>query len=468
MGKQISEKDIKKYYYIKTFGCQMNERDSEKMAAILENKGYLLSSLQDADILIVNSCAVREKPEQKLYSFIGRLIHEKKKDAKLIVCGCVVQYKGKEILNRFKDVDAVLNPKGIEDFEKILKDILNEKRTMHIPLNWKDPHKILPHLENGTSAFVDISYGCSNFCSYCIVPYTRGREISRRKEYIIKEIKMLAQDGVKEITLLGQNVNSYGKDLYKDYSFVDLLYDVSKIDDMRRIRFVTSHPKDFSYSLILAMKDIDKVCEHIHLPIQSGSNRILKLMGRKYTREEYIEKAQFFKEITEGSITTDVIVGFPTETDLDFKQTIDVLEKINFDFSFSFKYSPRPFTAAVSMKGKIPEEIKEKRLQKFQILQEEITWKSNLKDVGKVFDVLVEGKSKRGNLLMGRTRANKVVNFKGHATRGEIVKIIIQEAKKHSLQGNMEDDYVKSGNQGCEFSRRERKCDFTRRFKQVV
>jgi tRNA-2-methylthio-N6-dimethylallyladenosine synthase len=452
MGKQISKENLK--YYIKTFGCQMNERDSEKMAAILENKGYLSSLPQDADILMVNSCAVREKAEQKLYSFIGRLCLEKKKDAKLIVCGCVVQYKGKEILNRFKDVDAVLNTRRIEDFEQLLKDVLNGKRIMYIPSTMKNPNKILPHLKNRTSAFVDITYGCNNFCSYCIVPYTRGKEISRRKEYIIKEIRMLAQSGVKEITLLGQNVNSYGKGLYKNYNFVDLLYDVSKLDDIQRIRFVTSHPKDFSYSLISAIKEIDKVCKHVHLPVQSGSNRILKLMRRKYTREEYMEKALLFKETTKGSITTDIIIGFPSETDYDFEQTMDMLRKIRFDFSFSFKYSPRPFTAAASIKERVPKETKKKRLEEFQNLQEKITWESNLKDVEKIFNVLVEGYAKRGDLLTGRTTTNKIVNFSGEAKKGEIVKVVIQEAKKHSLQGNMEYSYGKFENQRCGFLRR--------------
>lgn len=452
MGKQISKENLK--YYIKTFGCQMNERDSEKMAAALENKGYLSSLPQDADILMVNSCAVREKAEQKLYSFIGRLCLEKKKDAKLIVCGCVVQYKGKEILNRFKDVDAVLNTRRIEDFEQVLKDVSNGKRIMYIPSRMRNPNKILPHLKNRIGVFVDITYGCNNFCSYCIVPYTRGKEISREKEYIIKEIRMLAQGGVKEITLLGQNVNSYGKGLYKNYNFVDLLYDVSKFDDIQRIRFVTSHPKDFSYSLILAIKEIDKVCKYIHLPVQSGSNRILELMRRKYTREEYIEKALLFKETTKGSITTDIIIGFPTETDYDFEQTMDMLRKIRFDFSFSFKYSPRPFTAAASTKEIVSKETKEKRLEKFQNLQEKITWESNLRDVGKIFNVLVEGDAKRGDLLTGRTTTNKIVNFSGEAKKGKIVKVVIQEAKKHSLQGNMEDSYGKFENQRCGFLRR--------------
>ncbi len=449
MGKQISKENLK--YYIKTFGCQMNERDSEKMAAVLENKGYSPSPFKEADILIVNSCAVREKAEQKLYSCVGRLCAEKKKDAKVIVCGCVAQYRGKEILNRFK-VDAVLNTRGIEDFEQILEDVLNGKKVMHIPSTMRNPNKILPHLKNKVSAFVDITYGCSNFCSYCIVPYTRGKEISREKEYVLEEIRRLAQDGVKEVTLLGQNVNSYGKDLYKDYNFVDLLYDVSKIDGIRRIRFVTSHPKDFSYSLISAIGEIDKVCKHIHLPVQSGSNRILKLMRRRYTREEYIEKALLFREKTKGSISTDVIVGFPTETDYDFEQTMDMLRKVRFDSSFSFKYSPRPFTIAASIKEMVPEEIKEKRLSRFQSLQEKITWESNLKDVGKTFDVLVEGKAKRGGLLTGRTTTNKVVNFSGKAKKGEIVKVIIQEAKKHSLQGMMEKDHGKFEDQRCGFS----------------
>ena len=417
-------------YYIKTFGCQMNERDSEKVEGILlENNHQRVENPEEADLIIVNSCAVREKAENKLYSEIGRLRFKNKK-AKIVAMGCVAQINYEKLKNV---ADIVIGTNTIDKFYNIAKEWPTEK--VFIKPNMEDPDHIFPHLSS-VSAYVDIMYGCDNFCTYCIVPYTRGREVSRKKEAIIDEIKHLVDNGTKEIMLLGQNVNSYGKNF--DYGFVDLLYEVNKIDGLERIRFTTSHPKDFSKELIYAMRDLEKVCEHIHLPIQSGSNKILKLMRRKYTKEEYLEKVYMYREIVkDGSITTDIIVGFPQETEEDFEETLKVLEKVKYDTSFSFKYSKRPFTKAKDMDGQVPEKEKLRRLNILQDLQAKITQEKLKSYEGKITEVLIESISKKGNQLFGRNRQNIVVNldFMDNIKVGDVVRVEITKALKHSLLG---------------------------------
>ncbi len=417
-------------YYIKTFGCQMNERDSEKVEGILlENNHQGVENPEEADLIIVNSCAVREKAENKLYSEIGRL-RFKNKRAKIVAMGCVAQINHERLKNI---ADIVVGTNTIDVFYSIAKEWPQDK--VFIKPNMEDPDHIFPHLTH-VSAYVDIMYGCDNFCTYCIVPYTRGREVSRKKEAIIDEIKRLVDKGTKEVMLLGQNVNSYGKNF--DYGFVNLLYEVNKIDGLERIRFTTSHPKDFSKELIYAMRDLEKVCEHIHLPIQSGSNKILKLMRRKYTKEEYLEKVYLYKEIVkDGSITTDIIVGFPHETEEDFEETLKVLEEVRYDTSFSFKYSKRAFTKAKDMDGQVSEEEKLRRLNILQDLQAKITQEKLKSYEGKVTEVLVEGISKKGNQLFGRNRQNIVVNldFMDNIKVGDVVRVEITNALKHSLIG---------------------------------
>ena len=418
-------------FYIKTFGCQMNERDSEKVQGILKNSGWQEAiSPEEANLVVVNSCAVREKAEQKIYSEIGR-IKNKNRRATVVAMGCVAQINP----SRLKQVaDIVVGTNTIDTFFEIAK---SDIKGVFIKESMDNPDYIFPHVENIT-AFVDIMYGCDNFCTYCIVPYTRGREISRRKESILEEIKRLVDMGTKEVMLLGQNVNSYGKNF--DYNFVDLLYEVNKIEGLERIRFTTSHPKDFSRELILAMRDLEKVCEHIHLPLQSGSNRILKLMRRRYTKEEYLEKVYLFKEIVkEGSITTDIIVGFPTETEKDFEETLKVVEEVKYDTSFSFKYSKRPYTRAKEMDGQIDEKEKLRRLNILQELQAEITQQRLKGYEGKIQEVLVEGVSRKGNQLFGRNRQNIVVNFDfmDNIKKGDVVRVEITKALKHSLLGKL-------------------------------
>ena len=417
-------------FFIKTFGCQMNKRDSEKAYCIFEDAGFEYADAKDADVIVINSCAVREKAENKLYSEIGR-IRSKNKKAKIISMGCVAQYN----YERLKSVsDFVVCTNAIDAFYDIV-DNLNGQG-VYIKDKMNNPNHIFPH-KKSVSAFIDIMYGCNNFCTYCIVPYTRGREVSRKKEAIIEEIKGVVDNGAKEVVLLGQNVNSYAD---KNCTFVDLLYDINKIDGLERIRFTTSHPKDFSYRLIEAMRDLNKVCEHIHLPLQSGSDRILKLMHRGYTVGEYLEKVSMFKEsIKNASITTDIMVGFPSETDEDFLDTVSVMNKLKYDTSFLFKYSKRPFTKAKDMEGQIDERLKLDRLNYIQELQANITKEKNLEDKGKNFEVLIEGISKKGNMFFGRTRQNKVVNLEisNKIDIGDIVEVKITESLKHSLLGEV-------------------------------
>ena len=428
MDKKIN-KPLK--FFIKTYGCQMNERDSEKVYCILKGKGFSPSSVEEADIVVVNSCAVREKAEGKMYSEIGR-IRAKNKKAKIISMGCVAQFNFKKL----KTVsDFVVGTAAIDKLYEIADDF--ERKQVFVEEKMDNPDYIFPHTKS-VNAFVDIMYGCNHFCTYCIVPFTRGREISRTKESILSEVRQLADGGTKEVMLLGQNVNSYGKGF--GYDFVDLLYEVNKIEGLERIRFTTSHPMDFSDRLIFAMRDLDKVCEHIHLPLQSGSDRILKLMRRGYTKDAYLDKVCAFKDIVKnGSVTTDIIVGFPTETEDDFIETLNVVKKVEYDTAFSFKYSKRPLTKARFIEPQVDEKVKIRRLNELQKLQAEITQKKNISCVDRVFEVLVEGKAKTGDMLFGRNRQNIVVNFdfKDNIIIGDIVNVKITKALKHSLIGEV-------------------------------
>jgi tRNA-2-methylthio-N6-dimethylallyladenosine synthase len=428
MGKKIPE-TLK--FHIKTYGCQMNERDSEKVECIFNQAGFQHSSIEDADIVVINSCAVREKAEAKIYSEIGRIKSINPK-AKIVSMGCVAQFN----YGNLKRVsDFVVGTSAIDKFYEIAENY--DGKALYIKDKMDNPDYIFPHRKS-INAFVDIMYGCNNFCTYCIVPFTRGREISRTKESIIDEIKQLVDNGTKEVMLLGQNVNSYGHKL--GYSFVDLLYEVDKIENLKRVRFTTSHPKDFSRELIYAMRDLKTLCEHIHLPLQSGSNKILKLMKRGYTKEEYLEKVYLFKDIVKnGSITTDIIVGFPLEDEDDFNITMDVVREVKYDTSYSFKYSKRPLTKAKDIEPQVEEGVKLRRLNELQDLQAEITQEKLKKSEGLIFDVLVEGRAKRGDMLFGRNRQNTVVNFtfKDNINSGDVVRIKITKSLKHSLVGEM-------------------------------
>ncbi len=413
----------------------MNVHDSEKIAGVLTQEGLSLTdNPKEADVIIFNTCSIREKAEQKFFSELGRIKYLKKKrpDLKIAVAGCIAQHRREEIFQRASHVDIVFGPQNINK----LTELLNRDSTTIANEDNPDLTELeLPALrvEQGR-AWVTIMYGCNNFCSYCIVPYTRGRERSRPAESILKEVRELAERGFKEVTLLGQNVNSYRG----DFDFPSLLKAINKIEGIKRVRFVTSHPKDLSNDLVYAIRDLEKVCEHMHLPLQSGSSRILKLMNRKYNYDEYLMKINMLREKVKGiSITTDIITGFPDETEEDHKLTVNALREIEFDGIFAFKFSPRDGTVAATMKGQLDDETKQRRLQEILEVQDEITLKINKKLEGTIQEILVEGPSGSDKtMLSGRTRTNKIVNFPGNGYKpGDIINVKIIMAKRHSLLG---------------------------------
>lgn len=420
--------------YIKTFGCQMNEHDTERMLGILEAKGFIeVEEPRKADIIIFNTCAIRQKAEQKFLSSLGRVKYIKKRNPqlKIIVAGCVAQLQGEKLLNKAPYIDYIIGPDNIHMLESIIED-QSERIFIHENSNVVNA-KIPIKRKHSVKAWVNIIYGCNNYCAYCVVPYTRGRERSRPAEDIIKEIELLSELGFKDVTLLGQNVNSYRDG---DIDFPALLEKVNEIKGIERIRFVTSHPKDLSRRLIYAMKNCEKVCEHIHLPLQAGSDKILKLMNRKYTYEEYLEKIHWLREtIPNISITSDIIVGFPQEENEDFEKTFNALKEIQFDGIFAFKFSPRPGTSATRLDGHISEEIKANRLTEVLRLQDEITERKNKALEGTIQEVLIE--DREGEYSTGRTRTNKIVKIASDIALGSIVDIKIVKAHRHSLEGEL-------------------------------
>ncbi|SFG46651.1 tRNA-i(6)A37 thiotransferase enzyme MiaB [Desulfotomaculum arcticum] len=417
-----TEKIKNKKYLIITFGCQMNEHDSERIAGILENNGYNpVQDINEADLIIINTCCVRETAENKVYGLLGRLgkIKKNKPDLIIGVGGCMSQQEhvGKRLKQRFPYVDVVFGTFNLHTLGDLLTRARETKQQV-IDV-WQEAGmeecdftvKRVP----GVRAWVNIMLGCNNFCTYCIVPYVRGRERSRSQETIINEITKLGQEGYKDITLLGQNVNSFGKDIKGGIDFADLLTRVNSIDSVDRIRYMTSHPRDFNDKLIVTIAGLSKVCEHIHLPVQAGSNKILKKMNRGYSREDYFNLvARIRAAIPDVSLTTDVMVGFPGETDADFRDTFELMQEIKFDSAFTFVYNKREGTPAAKMEEQIPDEVKSKRIQEIIQLQNQISLGKNKLDVGKVLECLVEGPSKTNSeLLSARTRTNKIVVFKG-------------------------------------------------------
>lgn len=438
-----------KKYKLLTWGCQMNSHDSEVISGILEKEGYLpVSDLKQADIIILNTCCVRENAERKVYGRIAQLKHLKQLKPNLIigVTGCMIQQPHviEYISKKLPYVDILF---GIHEVKNLPQNIQYALQTSSPVVDIDDPSQQnfkegLPiKRHDNINAWVTITYGCNNFCSYCIVPYVRGREKSRRPEDILDEVKKLAQQGYKEVTLLGQNVNSYGKDLINGTTFPELLRKINDVDGIKRIRFLTSHPKDLSDDLIVVMRDCKNVCEHIHLPVQAGSDKVLKNMNRKYTREEYIELVHKLRDsIPDISITTDIIVGFPGETEQDFSYTLDLIKTVNFDSAFTFIFSPRKGTPAERMKNQINEKIKKERLNQLMELQNAITAEKNKKLEGKTVEVLVEGRSKNNpHRLTGRTRSMKLVNFSGpEEFIGKLVNVTIVQPHTWSLLGKLE------------------------------
>ncbi len=430
-----------KKYYIRTFGCQMNVNDSQKMAGILRSLGYEPArDWKEADVILVNTCSVREKPDQKVLSALGeyKKIKKENPDAIIGVCGCLAQRAGYEILQKAPFIDMVFGTTNIHHLPQLLEEAKKGNKAVEIieeiDENETQLDKYPTVRENKYTAYVTVIRGCDKKCTYCIVPTTRGRERSRRIGDILREVQWLVEDGVKEIHLIGQNVTAYGKDL-GDVKFWELLYAVSKIDGVERIRFTTGHPRDLDEDTIKAMADIPQVCEYLHLPIQAGSDRILSAMDRGYTQKEYLKKIELLKKyIPDIALSTDIIVGFPGETYQDYLETVKVVKEVEYDQIFAFKYSPRPGTPAAKMP--LTEDYKKagQWLSELINIQKEIAFKKNLAYQGKTVEVLVE--EEKDGMLVGRTRTNKLVHFSGeHNLLGKIVNVNITKANRFSLEG---------------------------------
>ena len=433
-----------KTYYVKTYGCQMNEHDSENIRAILEEIGFKPSNdIYNSDLVILNTCAIRENAHNQVFGLLGRIKHNKESKNVIVgLCGCMAQEESVVDLieKKYKFIDFVLGTHNIHKLPSILKDVINEnKRVIEV---YNRPTQIIEEIpvkrDSNIKAWVNIMLGCDKFCTYCIVPYTRGAQRSRNKDDIINEVKKLKEDGYKEVTLLGQNVNAYGKDLDIDYKMANLLEDVAKTG-IERIRFVTSHPWDFEDAMIDVIAKYPNIMPYIHLPLQSGSNRILKLMGRRYTREEYIELFNKIKEkIKNVSITTDIIVGFPGETEEDFNDTLSIVNECKFDSAFTFIFSPREGTPAAKMEDNVSMKEKENRLHRLNELINKYSLEKNKEYVSKNVSVLIEGKSDKEGILMGYTDTMKLVNVVGSESDiGKIVNVKITDAKTWSLNGEV-------------------------------
>ncbi|UCF32045.1 MAG: tRNA (N6-isopentenyl adenosine(37)-C2)-methylthiotransferase MiaB [bacterium] len=431
--------------YVKTFGCQMNVYDSEKIYAFLQDR-YLPAAAEDeADLVILNTCSIREKAEQKVYSLLGRLkpLKEEKPDLLIGVGGCVAQQEGERILARAPMVDIVFGTHNIDQLASILEErITSGRRLCRIDEDAdRVPTAGAPRAgsRKGPTALLTIMKGCDNFCAYCVVPLVRGREISRSRDEILEEARYLIAHGAKEITLLGQNVNSY-REPSTGGGFIDLLESVDALDGLERLRFVTSHPKDFSEGLVHAMAGLPSVCEHIHLPVQAGSDRILAAMRRCYTSGEYLEKVSMLRSlIPEVEITTDIIVGFPGEERADFDRTLSLVDTVGYQNAFSFRFSARPGTAAADLEDPVPHETKRSWLPELQEVQNRITAGKHSSMVGRTVGVLVEGSGRRSNgMLEGRTRNNFIVHFPGSPSMvGCEVDVRILRSRKIHLEGEV-------------------------------
>lgn len=433
-------------YYIETFGCQMNEHDSEVLAGMLESIGYLPADTPgEADLILLNTCAVRQKPEQKVYALLGKLRPLKERNPALViaVAGCMPQQEGtpRDLARRFDFIDLILGTHALPHLPRLLEEARERDKPLIDTGEYELSRSGLPvRRASHFKAWLNVIYGCNNYCSYCVVPYVRGRERSRTKEDIMKEATGLARAGYREITLLGQNVNSYGQDLYgpRGYAFADLLLDLNQVEALSRIRFLTSHPKDLSTRLIQAVGEGERACEHFHLPVQSGSNRLLKEMNRRYSRERYLELVAEIKETIPGvALTTDLIVGYPGEREEDFLQTLDLVERARFDSAFAFLYSPRAGTRAALKKDSLPQEEKKKRLQEIFKLQNRISLEINRALVGQTLELLVEGTSRRDpRMQSGRSRSNKLVHFPAdQELAGRLVEVPVAEAYTWHLVG---------------------------------
>ena len=435
-------------FFIRTYGCQMNEADSERIARLLVDEGYLPArSEEEADLIVLNTCAVRESAEEKVWGKLGRLaqLKRRKPDLLIAVGGCMGQAYGGRIIERFPHVDLVFGTRSFVELPRLIRLRLESGRPV-VDISEPPKSPFAPQLRaDRIRAWVPISTGCDNFCSYCIVPYVRGRLINRPVDEIVSEVERLAEEGYKEITLLGQNVNSYR---WGDVDFPKLLSILNEVDGIERIRFVTSHPKDVPERLLDAIAELEKVCEHLHLPAQSGSNSVLRRMNRRYTRERYLRIVEGLRRrVPWAAITTDLLVGFPGETDEEFEETVKLVEEVRFDYAFCYKFSPRPGTRAAEMGDQVPEEVKSERLKKLIDLTQRIALERNEEMVGRIEEVLVEGENpKVEGELKGRTRTNKLVFFRGDRRMiGSTVKVRIREASYWYLRGEVEDELRGAG-----------------------
>ncbi|MFU8857280.1 MAG: tRNA (N6-isopentenyl adenosine(37)-C2)-methylthiotransferase MiaB [Deferrisomatales bacterium] len=432
-------------FYIQTFGCQMNDHDSGALARLLEQDGHLeVSEAAEADVVLVNTCAIRERAEQKVYSQLGRYraLKEERPHLVLGVGGCVAQSEGRKVFRRAPFVDLVFGTQTLQEVPELIRSVREDRRRAVATRMTDDPEtmaRLYAHAAGrGPRAYVTVMQGCDNYCAYCIVPYVRGREVSRPPAEIVAEVGRLAEAGVVEVTLLGQNVNSFGQKPRGDADFPELIRRVARVDGIRRIRFTTSHPKDLSERLIRGFGEVPQLMPHMHLPLQSGSDRILGAMRRRYTREEYLDQVGRLRAMRPGiALTTDLIVGFPGETEEDFQDTLRVMEDVVFDGVFGFKFSPRPGTVAAGLPDPVPEVVREERLSRLLSLQREHTLRRHRDLEGQVRDVLVEGESRAGRgQLTGRSPENRIVNFPGDpGWTGREVPVRILEAGANSLVG---------------------------------
>ena len=444
LDKDVLGKYKGKKYFIKTYGCQMNEHDSEVIGALLEKLGFeAVDDYLKADLVILNTCSIRENAHNKAFGMLGRLKHlrNEKKDLIIGLCGCMAQETSvvEEILRDYKFVNFVFGTHNMHELPKILDRAIEEnKQQIEVYSREGDLYEGLPVVRtNNYKAYVNIIYGCDKFCTYCIVPYTRGRERSREKEDILREVDELIKDGYKEITLLGQNVNAYGKDLYEDYNLGNLLEDIAK-KDIPRVRFMTSHPWDFTDKMIEVIGKYKNIMPSVHLPVQSGSTRVLRLMGRRYTRESYLELFHKIKHTVPGvAISTDIIVGFPGETEEDFLDTLSLVEECKYDNAFTFIFSTRRGTPAEKLKDNTTLKEKEERLQRLNEVVNKYFLENNKKLEGTVLNVMVEGTSEKKDMYYGYSETNKLINFTSdrELVPGDLVDVEITDAKTWSLDG---------------------------------
>ncbi|WP_321295663.1 tRNA (N6-isopentenyl adenosine(37)-C2)-methylthiotransferase MiaB [Marinifilum fragile] len=437
---------MSKKLFLETYGCQMNVADSEVVAAIMQHDGFeITKTREEADVILVNTCSVRENAEQRVRGRVQGFSELKKKNPKLLVgvIGCMAERLGDKLFEQEKNVNIVVGPDAYMDLPMLVKKAENGEKAINIELSLTETYKdICPSRidETAISGFVSIMRGCNNFCTYCIVPYTRGRERSRNPESIIKEVRDLAEKGYKEVTLLGQNVNSFKfKNSVSEISFPELLEMVAKAEPNMRIRFATSHPKDMSDDTLKVIAKYPNICKHIHLPVQSGSDSVLKDMRRKYTREWYMNRIEAIREIVpDCGISTDIFCGFHNESEEDFKQTLDLMKWAKYDLAFMFKYSERPGTFAYkNLDDNIPEDVKSERLTQMIELQNQLSLESNQKDIGQVFEVLVEGVSKKSEEeLFGRSSQNKVIVFPRKDYKvGDFVQVKVTDCTQATLRG---------------------------------